>query len=102
MLLLLSILLIHYNINHNLSQSSNEKEFSWKLPFGSSLNGTRDDTAIKINVAGEIVWTTYSTLTYIPNTKLSDFGIWPRDRNYNTFLDFLPNLFKDFLSQLRR
>ncbi|CAF1432525.1 unnamed protein product [Adineta ricciae] len=82
MLLLLSILLIHYNINHNLSQSN--------------------DTAIKINVAGEIVWTTYSTLTYIPNTKLSDFGIWPRDRNYNTFLDFLPNLFKDFLSQLRR
>ncbi|CAF1356549.1 unnamed protein product [Adineta ricciae] len=79
-----------------------KKEFHWKLPLGSASHESKADELLKINVAGETLFTTNSTLTYIPNTKLSLFRLWPRDEKGHLFFDFPPNLFKDFLSQLRR
>ncbi|CAF1390229.1 unnamed protein product [Adineta steineri] len=95
MFLFLLILFILFNINLTFCQSSIDET-------ASSLNRTKIDEVIKINVAGEILSTSYSTLTYISNTKLSLFNLWPRDENGYMFLDFRPDLFKDFLSQLRR
>lgn len=46
--------------------------------------------------------TTYSTLTYVSNTKLSFFNRWPRDNKNHIFLDLPSDLFKHFLRQLRR
>lgn len=48
------------------------------------------------------MFTTYSTLTYVKNTKLSFLNAWPRDNKGNMFLDLPPDLFKHFLHQLRR
>ncbi|CAF1256732.1 unnamed protein product [Rotaria sordida] len=71
-----------------------ESEVNW--------NRTEYNKVIYLNVAGELISTTYSTLTYVPNTKLSFLNHWPRDHKGYIFLDLPPDLFKHFLHQLRR
>ncbi|CAF3352715.1 unnamed protein product [Rotaria sp. Silwood2] len=63
---------------------------------------TEYNKIIYLNVGGELISTTYGTLTYVPNTKLSFFNSWPRDNRGHIFLDLPPDLFKYFLHQLRR
>lgn len=67
-----------------------------------NLNNSEYDKVIYLNVGGELMFTTYSTLTYVPNTKLSLLNAWPRDNEGTVFLDLPADLFKHFLRQLRR
>ena len=67
-----------------------------------SLNKEAYNKVIYLNVGGETISTTHSTLNYIPNTKLSLINNWPRDNRNHVFLDLPPELFKHFFHQLRR
>lgn len=67
-----------------------------------NTNGFAPSKIVYLNVAGELIATTYSTLAYIPNTKLSALDAWPRDHQGYRFLDLPPDLFKHFFKQLRR
>jgi hypothetical protein len=66
------------------------------------LNRTEYNKVIYLNVGDELISTTYSTLSYVPDTKLSLFNSWSRDSKGYIFLDLPPDLFKHFLHQLRR
>ena len=66
------------------------------------MNRTEHNKVVYLNVGGELLSTTYSTLSYVPNTKLSLFNSWPRDNKGYIFLDLPSDLFKYFLHQLRR
>jgi hypothetical protein len=67
-----------------------------------NFNKTEYNKVIYLNVGGELIATTYSTLTYVPNTKLSLLNDRPRDSRGYIFLDLPPDLFKNFFHQLRR
>lgn len=66
------------------------------------MNRTEHNKVVHLNVAGELIHTTYSTLAYVSNTKLSSLNRWPRDNRGYIFLDLSSDLFKHFIHQLRR
>ncbi|UJR32777.1 hypothetical protein I4U23_020237 [Adineta vaga] len=97
-LLLISITLVHSieeNTTYETITIENEKEM------------ITDIDVIQLNVGGELIMTTRSTLTCISNSTLAIMfnGRWEnelsRDKHGNIFFDFNPILFHHLLEQLR-
>jgi hypothetical protein len=89
--------LFNLNVSHTLRRFPLRSIKWWKPDLDSYQLWS-----IHLNVAGELIATTYWTLTYVPNTKFSFFNDWPRDSRCYIFLDLSSHLFKHFIRQLRR
>ncbi|CAF1077112.1 unnamed protein product [Didymodactylos carnosus] len=94
------------NLNNQRDKFLSDKA-RFTLELLEMSGNTTEDDLIYLNVGGELMTTTRSTLTLIPDSKLYKLfnGRWNDklvyDKNNFVFLDYDPILFKHLLNQLR-